>query len=236
LSTLSLTGAGPETANTFTPSSVAGLFAWWDFSTLGLPDNTAIASVTDSSGNGNTASQGTAGLRPIAKTAIRNGRDVGRFDGTDDVLSTTVVNNVAARTVFAVAVQAAATTGRTLWCPLNNSNAKIGDEGGVWGYFANQVGAAVSLGTATTAWGVVTMRYNATNSADGYINGGAPTNFDPDDVYQTGGGAFQIGAHSSAGGEPWNGDIGEMLIYNAALTNTDRAAVEAYLNAKWATP
>jgi hypothetical protein len=215
------------------PSSIPSLAAWWDFSSLGLADGTAISSVTDRSGHGNAATQVTGTKQPLFKTSIQNGLGVARFDGTDDVLSTSVVNNVATRTVFIVAVQAAATTSRTLWCPLDNSNAKVGDEGGVWGYFANQVGAAVSLGSATTTWSIVTVRYNATTSADGFVNRGTPTNFNPDDVYQTGGGSFEIGAHSAAGGEPWNGDIGEMLVYDTALGESDRQAVEDWLYNKW---
>jgi hypothetical protein len=32
----------------------------------------------------------------------------------------------------------------------------------------------------------------------------------------------------------WNGNIAEVIFYNAALSDTDRAAVEQFLIGKWA--
>jgi hypothetical protein len=43
-----------------------------------------------------------------------------------------------------------------------------------------------------------------------------------------------IGRLPSGESEFLNGDIAEIIIYNAALSDTDRAAVEAYLIGKWA--
>jgi hypothetical protein len=41
-----------------------------------------------------------------------------------------------------------------------------------------------------------------------------------------------IGA-SENGGYSWIGDIGEILVYNSALSDADRSAVESYLMSKW---
>ncbi len=46
-------------------------------------------------------------------------------------------------------------------------------------------------------------------------------------------GAFTIGAYVGYAAD-YGGDIAEIVIYNTALSNTDRAAVESYLMNKWA--
>ena len=45
-------------------------------------------------------------------------------------------------------------------------------------------------------------------------------------------GSFTIGAIGD-GTQPFSGNIGELILYNSALSNTDRALVENYLIAKW---
>ena len=47
------------------------------------------------------------------------------------------------------------------------------------------------------------------------------------------GGRFDSGTGNAPNANWWNGDIGEVLIYNRALSTTERQAVEAYLNVKW---
>jgi hypothetical protein len=44
---------------------------------------------------------------------------------------------------------------------------------------------------------------------------------------------FGIGTPAQGGAGGWNGDIAEVIYYSAALSNADRARVEAYLAAKW---
>ena len=42
-------------------------------------------------------------------------------------------------------------------------------------------------------------------------------------------GSYQDGLDANA----LHGDVAEMLIYNKALTTTERSAIESYLNEKW---
>jgi hypothetical protein len=63
---------------------------------------------------------------------------------------------------------------------------------------------------------------------------GASSNFDPNDGYATGVvSALTIG---TGFGTFWNGDFGEILVYDAALSNADVNRVRAYLKARWGTP
>ena len=80
------------------PASIAGLQFWLDAadpSTLfdatsggsAVAADGAVARWEDKSGNARHATQATSGSRPTRKTAIRNDRDIVRFDGSNDFMS-----------------------------------------------------------------------------------------------------------------------------------------------------
>jgi hypothetical protein len=80
------------------PSSIAGLQLWLDASdATTLFDATSggslvaadggVARWEDKSGNARHATQGTSGNRPLRKTTVQGGKDVLRFDGSNDSLS-----------------------------------------------------------------------------------------------------------------------------------------------------
>lgn len=64
----------------------------------------AIARAEDVSGNGNHATQATAGARPTRQVAARNGIDVARFDGSNDFLDAGDVADMLANPVECYAV------------------------------------------------------------------------------------------------------------------------------------
>lgn len=65
---------------------VPGLVAWWDSSDLVTAG--AIAQHPDKSGNGNHLIQATGGAQPLVVSAGRNGRNIVRYDGVDDRMTT----------------------------------------------------------------------------------------------------------------------------------------------------
>ena len=80
------------------PTTIPGLQLWLDASDAStLYDATSggslvaadggVARWEDKSGNARHATQGTSGSRPLRKTAVQGGRDVLRFDGSNDSLS-----------------------------------------------------------------------------------------------------------------------------------------------------
>lgn len=80
------------------PTAIPGIQLWLDASYApSLYDATSggslvaadgsVARWEDRSGNGRHATQGTSGSRPLRKTSVQGGKDVLRFDGSDDFLS-----------------------------------------------------------------------------------------------------------------------------------------------------
>ena len=59
---------------------------WLDANRLSLPDNSAISSWTDFSGNNNHAIQASSSRQPLFKTSLINGISAVDFDGSNDFL------------------------------------------------------------------------------------------------------------------------------------------------------
>lgn len=73
-------------STTFTPSSVSGLWAWFQPNLEGLSNGASIATLTDWSGNGHTASQGTASAKPTYdSTSFAFG--CATWDGVNDTMA-----------------------------------------------------------------------------------------------------------------------------------------------------
>lgn len=197
----------------------------------GKVDNDLITTWEDSHSSNNDA----VGGSPLYKTNILNGLPVVRFDGADDVLTIAgITANTAARTIFVVANQAVATNFRRVWA-FSHSQAGVTPITGVWNFAVNEGGAGQVLGGDVTAFTIVTLRFTSVTVADGYIDRGSAVNFDPMGVYAVDGGALVVGAES-ASTQFWNGDVAELAVYDAALSDGDRGQVEDYLYTKWFVP
>lgn len=211
----------------FNPATMTGIQGWWDFSTLGLTDGTAIASISDGSANARTASQGTAGSRPLCKTGANgiNSLSVGLFDGVDDSLVTAAFTLAQPLTVYVVI--AGGNDGPGRYFAGTDLSLRAG-----WGNSFQQVnnyaGTALSFNTSTLSANpkVVTSVFSGASSlirVDGVQVVAGDTS--------TGGigGGVALG---SASAQFWTGKIGEVFFTNVATVST---AAEAYLKAKWGT-
>lgn len=184
----------------------------------------AIASWPDISGNAKHATQASASLQPIFTTGVANGRPVLRFDGTNDAMSTTLSIAANPFTIFVVySCRTATSTGRrvisgsTNWLmgPYNNAYQSFngafiaGPTVVVNGFVLQdhrQSGSTAEMWTAKTLRGS-----NSNTNAPGTIHIGAAGMFS----------------------EPINGDVAEIVIYNTALSTTDRQTVENLLSTKY---
>ena len=233
-------GKGGATA-AFTPASISGLVAWYDFSdaatlftdsartTAVTADGDAIGGVTDKSGNGYHLSSSTT-ARPLYKTAIQNSKSIARFDATDDVLTNASVPLTNAWTIFVVekitsggtwqavvskAAQGLITEGNYYCGLVSNAYAKRA------AYAANTtqvVGYVQADTTAANAIFRVNGSVTTTNgSGSGFINNAN----------------FRIGG-SSFGSNFLGADVCDVLVYNTGLSTTNCGLIETYLNSKWA--
>ena len=105
---------GAPAAAAFTPASISGLTAWYDFSdvstlftdsartTAVTADGDAIGGVTDKSGNARHLGNTDGTDRPLYKINIQNGRSVARTDGVNDLLYTTFASTISPAQFYAI--------------------------------------------------------------------------------------------------------------------------------------
>lgn len=218
------------TTRAWTPADITGLELWFDATQItGKTDGQAISQWDDESGNDDHLVQGTGDNQPLYKTGIQNSLPAVLFDGSNDRLDIATIAADTSRTVFIVAKQSA-NTGNATVLSLG-TNACIMNATGPWGWSTNAASANVSLGGATTTCGCVTAKVNSNASLDGYLNDGTATNLDPNDQVGTST-TLRIGGRTD-GTRPWNGYVMEIVVYNTALSDSDREMVADYLGEKW---
>jgi hypothetical protein len=245
----------------FSPSDISGLQLWLD-ATTGLfdatsggsavtTDGSAVARWEDQSGNGYHFGQETSNNRPVLKTSIQNSKNVIRFDGSNDnmigpdslkinvpismfaVVSKRGGTNYQA--IYGNGILASQSTGYGMFISATSDNS---------GAFASQYRNLSSdstnhytAKTPTTNEFFIAFSIIDSSTNKAFFNNGAE-----DSVSHTITGTpintVAIGARYTTGMPIiaffLNGDFAELLIYNSALSTTNRELVRDYLNTKWA--
>lgn len=232
----------------FSPSDIAGLKLWLKADAItGLSDGDPVTTWEDASSANNDATQGTANVKPLYKTAIVNSLPVVRFvpeignPPLSDYLSLPdFMNAQTAATVFWVAkitTDPPATDPRTgppvgdLGTDANADHYPYTDST-VYLDIGSTVRKTVGNPTPSlTSWHYVSI---VSASADWrfYLAGTS--------IFATGtntvafNSAPLVGRASGAGGPyGFDGDIAEIIVYNSALSDTDRGNVQTYLASKY---
>ena len=241
-SSLYTTDAGAVTAVS-APTEIAGCVGWWDASDAEsiTQSSGSVSQINDKSGLAAHASQGTSGSRPTLIASALNGRSILRFDGGDGLTGNFASSiNTGAYSVFAVCkATSMVTNGRVFsvagassdfvsgmmipCCTNASATAQLSAYDGATG--ANR--GAVDGFTSYAVFSGVVGTSSLTNAANGMRAASASVTFN------TAVTRFGIGTPAQGGAGGWNGDIAEVIYYSAALSNADRARVEAYLAAKW---
>lgn len=218
---------------------------------LVAPDG-SIARWEDKSGNARHATQGTVLSRPQRKTAIQNGRDVVRFDGSDSLL-TSSRSTPAACTIFLV-TQASAWNPTVYRSPYSHAyNTANQSAFGIHitlapaaalDWAANDylcLGSGFTSGRGPRAIGAAASGSNyrllslSLSSAEArlWANGSrVSTRVEVTGAIQSISGPVVIGGTINTN-EFWIGDIGEVLTFDYSATTDQRQTVERYLASKW---
>lgn len=237
-------------AAAFSPTSVPGLQIWlktdgllWQDAARTVPavaDGDAVGCWDDSSSGGYNAIQAVVGSKPTLKLAIQNAHSVLRCDGGDNLVPTLTMNNhpLSIFVIFALALDVTFQHGGVL---THNSATPYKN---LW-YGGEQSGSAnkqnVWKGNGTSYAGVISTNTLAQlnfHLIDMIIDSSGNVSLTRDNVADGSGtialATTWIPCVGGTGYRPLLGDIGEILIYSAAMSANDAASIRAYLNARWA--
>lgn len=247
--------AGRFSRELLNPASFSGLTGWWDASdastlfdatsggSLVLADG-GVARMQDKSGNGRQFIQSSSGSRPARKTAVQNGLDVLRFDGSNDSLSASgfVFSDIQPAATSTIFIAAKATAVTKSISDANNETL-LSESSGAHGHFTvssnNTISAwnfdgnarRVSASYTAGSW-IVFSAWHTGSSLLAQINDGSSAS----DTLNT---KTFVGS-APALGRNWNstaffnGDLGELATYDVALSDEARDSVISYLINKWA--
>jgi len=233
------------------PQQIAGLQLWLDAADAStLYDDTAggslvagdglVARWEDKSGNARHATQSNSDNRPQRKTNQQNGLDALLFDGTNDrfaLPSTTIPNS---HSVFQVYRRA--TAGIQSFGIASTNPVALPPFPSVWAgdNILYQISNAdfTTHGTANTSTGyfVISTIRNGTTSIDLRRNAAnVATITTGTGVTNAASGSWNAIASRDPGHlNRHSGNLCEIIVYDSALSDTDRNAVESYLLSKWA--
>jgi Concanavalin A-like lectin/glucanases superfamily len=223
----------------FDPGTISNMLGWWDFSNTASITHSAgrVSSVADKGPVNKPQTQATGAFQPMTGTRTINGRNTIDFDSANTFLRTTNYINSPPYTLFAVAkmdtLPAAADRqllGNSNQNPTIYSTPNAGT--GYWSYFSGtQQQSAVAIDLNPHMASAVFNGASSSFYLDGtLISSGNPGAGNYNDY------PVAIGNNPVNALSWWDGIVGEVIVYNKALTTIERQNVEGYLKAKWGTP
>jgi hypothetical protein len=207
-------------AAAFNPATLTGLKLWaYAGGTNTVHEAARVSRVADQSGQGNHLTQA-APLRQPALVFGMTGAPVFRFDGSDDFFAfTTRLTTI--RTVFWVLRESPSATAdyRYLLGDVSSYAFATGTGHQIWGGWAHarvtggqtRLNGALVNGTSTllpTTLSILSLVTTDTAEAD------------------------SLARYSTSAQRPWWGDVAEIVIYDRALSDSERLLVEQYLAAR----
>ena len=221
-------------ATGFDPKSISGLFAWYDAtaaSTLTM-SGSSVTAIADRSGNGRNAVQAVGAHQPVMSTI---GSKAAIAFAPQNLLAVVTSYTITAQSVFAVVaidglvafariVAQESETENAVYIPLlipNPATYTLGSYNG--GAFRSGVSVTQSAGTIAESHhdgSALTCRANGVVGA----SFSSSLNFSPTKLLLGNGAGLSNGL---------TGRLGEVLVWNRALTAAEILTIRRYLSAKW---
>lgn len=219
--------------------SAGTLTAWYKADSLSLNDGDGVSSWTDSSGNGNTASQGISARQPTFETNELNSKPIVRYDGLNDIISDGDISDLDVGTgdiwmacVFKSTDDSSAQfffeKGTTSFGLMTSSTgilqARLGGTSNI---------PLQSAGNWSRTEFVIVTASRVSSTCNGFVDGSAMTTTNTTNTGSiSNSSVLDIGA-SGVGSQPMTGDIAEVLVGGATLDTNERQKIEGYLAHKY---
>jgi hypothetical protein len=195
-------------------------------------DGDPVGQWQDQATSGDHVASANNDYRPTLQTNELNGQSVLRFDGTNDCFAGAFTNGGALSQPFTAFLVAKSTDTSVTRCIINGDDPSnemavfhhaVENKWGMW------AGGFLVDGAPNTDWQLWTVLFNSTSSQFWHggiskVSGNAGTQ-NPDGI--------AIGSNSGGTTEYWKGDIAEIIIYNANLSDADKDEVGNYLSDRY---
>jgi hypothetical protein len=234
--------------SSFTPASLSGLSLWLKSDSGVTLSGSNVTAWADQSGNGNNAVTN-IGEEPTFVSSFLNGNPAIEFNGRGQIMQIADTNSLDFLSIssFIVLEYLGQGTGNNI-VYIKNANAGSPQNEAMYGLVAT-IGDYVSFPQNVDGWSdyqtqiniqnsiprILSMTYDGTNQ-NVYSNGNFSNTFNIGGNIATSTGILQIGGYNKSFNdeEYFYGQIAEIIMYNRAVTSTERQQVESYLNTKYA--
>jgi hypothetical protein len=233
----------PSFSTVFTPKSLTGLQLWLDAADSSTITGTStVTEWADKSGNGNNATA--TGSPTLAQNSINGVQSIATgsgnyFNGSISITGTTFTCFAVATTTLSMPLSS---QDQRLVSLANGTNTDWGESGGAIALFNESGTNTIATYRVYTTRGsnpiIQNTPFLAVGQDDGtnaylWYNGSAgtlPSSASSGTFAIT---KYGIGNQANPTVEYWVGNIGEVIIFNTALTTSQRQQVEGYLAWKW---
>jgi hypothetical protein len=252
----------PSGSVSFNPNTYGTTLAWYNprdntkvlnGSLAAAADGEGVDTITDSSSYARNARQTTSGSRPIYETNIQNGKNVLRFDDSADFLSlpssNAITNGITGITIVQV-YSLTSTVGTNGLFEFQTGSAGrrfslavlAGGQFEITCKREDGAGGGSRYGgtnTASTWYIVVTIWDVSAGTCKVYQNGSVSIASGAIDTAGTVSAtssveAPTIGSYGLYGSTLFGGDMGDIVIWQGAMSDVNRDAMETALGAEWA--
>lgn len=225
-------------AYTTSPYGVPGAIAWYKadaetfqdsaLTTAATTDSAPVGGWKDQTGLGHHLLQATSSARPTLRLSQRNGLPSIRFNGTNSQMQATYTLNPAYHIFLVMKMNAWTNSGQILVGQTGNYGIIMNISTPILRVWNGTGLSPNNSDLAIGAWGIVQSLMNAGSSGHYKVN--ALTNSTVASGSAAGG--LSLGADFTPTGFT-NIDVGEMIVYNVALSDADETTIRNALATRW---